>query len=81
MNVLLVDGNDDVIVIKHVIASGPTLDRVVIDSIATLRVLGKCLKEVCIEEIHLGYRYFELIVKVSDVVSESCVFQIVTYKR
>ena len=52
MDVLLIYRNDDVIVIKDVLASGPTLDRVIIDSTAPFRVLGQCLEEVRVEEVH-----------------------------
>ena len=52
MDVLLIYRNDDVIVIKDVLASGPALDRVIIDSTAPFRVLGQCLEEVRVEEVH-----------------------------
>jgi hypothetical protein len=81
MDVLLIDGNDNVIAIKNILASGPALDRVIIDSTATLCVLGKCLKEVRVEEVHLGRRHFELIVEVSDTVSKSYVCLIVWLTR
>ena len=80
-DILLIDGNDDVIIIKDVLTSGPILDRVVVDSTAPFRVLSECLKEVRVEEEHPIYRHFELIVKVSDTVSESCVFQIALLTR
>jgi hypothetical protein len=81
MDVLLIDGNDDVIVIKNVLASCPALDCVIIDCTAAFCVLGKCLKEVCVEEVHLGRRHFELIVKISDTVSKSYVCLIVWLTR
>lgn len=74
MDVLLIDGNNDVVVIEDVLAPGPTLDCGVIDSTAPFRVLSECLEEVRVEEEHPIYRHFELIVKVSDIVSESYAF-------
>jgi hypothetical protein len=81
MDVLLIDGNDDVVAIKNVLAPGPALDRVIIDRTAALCVLGKCLKEVRVEEVHLSRRHFELIVEVSDTVSKSYVCLIVWLTR
>ena len=63
------------IVTEHIVASGPLLDRVVVDSTAPFRVLGQCLEEVRVEEEHPIYRHFELIVKVSDLSASPVYFK------
>lgn len=69
-SVLFVDGNDDVIVAEHIVALRPALHCVVIDGLSPLCVLGKCIEEVCVEEVDPINRYLEFIVKVSKTLLE-----------